>query len=59
MKDGEFVRAVDVTVGTSDGVNTGVAADALQEGQEVVVGEASANSQAATKNPFLPPTIKR
>ena len=59
VKDGEFVRPMDVTAGTSDGVNTGIASDALQEGQEVVVGEASANSQAATKNPFLPPSIKR
>jgi len=59
MKDGDFVRSVEVKTGTSDGVNTGIAADALLEGQEVVVGESSTDSQAATKNPFLPPTIKR
>ncbi|MGA3283878.1 MAG: efflux RND transporter periplasmic adaptor subunit [Verrucomicrobiota bacterium] len=59
LKDGEFVRPLDVKVGTSDGANTAVAAENLQEGQEVVTGETSANSQATTKNPFLPPTIKR
>jgi hypothetical protein len=59
LKDGGFVRPVDVMAGTSDGVNTGIAADVLLEGQEVVIGESSANSQAATKNPFLPPTIRR
>jgi hypothetical protein len=48
-----------VKVGTSDGANTAVTADDLQEGQEVVTGETSANSKATTKNPFLPPVIKR
>jgi HlyD family secretion protein len=59
LKDGPFVRPVDVKTGVSDGANTAVAADDLQEGQEVVIGEASASSQSTTKNPFLPPTIKR
>jgi hypothetical protein len=36
-----------------------VAAEALQGGEEVVTGDAAAGSQTATKNPFLPPTIKR
>ena len=54
LKDGEFVRPLEVKVGTSDGANTAVAADNLQEGQEVVTGETSENSQATTKNPFLP-----
>jgi HlyD family secretion protein len=59
LKDGEFVRPLEVKVGTSDGANTAVTADNLQEGQEVITGETSANSQATTKNPFLPPVIKR
>ena len=58
-KEGEFVRPLEVKFGTSDGANTAVTADNLQEGQEVVTGETSANSQSATKNPFLPPVIKR
>jgi HlyD family secretion protein len=59
LKEGEFVRPLKVKVGTSDGANTAVAADNLQEGQEVVIGEASVSSQTNIKNPFLPPTIKR
>jgi HlyD family secretion protein len=59
LKDGEFVRPLEVKVGTSDGANNAVAADNLQEGQEVAIGEASVSSQTNIKNPFLPPTIKR
>jgi HlyD family secretion protein len=59
LKDGNFVRPLAVKAGVSDGANTAVTADALQEGQEVVTGEASASSQATTKNPFLPPVIRR
>lgn len=59
LKDGEQVRAVTAKIGTSDGANTAVEGDGLQEGQEVVVGETMANLQSGTKNPFLPPVIKR
>lgn len=59
LRDGEFVRPLRVKVGTSDGVDTAVAADGLQEGQEVVISEVSANSQATTKNPFVPQIIRR
>jgi len=59
LKDGEFVRPLEVKVGASDGSNTAVVSDTLQEGQEVVTGEIAGTSQAATKNPFLPPAIKR
>jgi HlyD family secretion protein len=58
LKDGSFVRPVEVKMGTSDGSNTAVVADNLQEGQEVVIGM-SAGTQASTQNPFLPPTMKR
>ena len=58
MKDGEFVRPLEVKAGTSDGANTAVTADNLQEGQEVVIGEAVASSQAITKNPFVPQIIR-
>jgi len=59
LKDGELVRSVTVKIGTSDGANTAVEGDGLQEGQEIIVGETMANMQAGTKNPFLPPVIKR
>ena len=58
VKSGEYVRPLEVKLGTSDGVNTAVAADSLGEGDEVVFG-ASGGSQDSTLNPFLPPTMKR
>jgi HlyD family secretion protein len=58
LKDGSFVRPVEVKLGTSDGLSTAILADGLQEGQEVVVGMVS-GAQAGTQNPFLPPTMKR
>jgi len=54
VKNGEFVRPVEVTVGVSDGANTAVSSDLLQDGQEVVTGEVVESVQAGTKNPFLP-----
>jgi HlyD family secretion protein len=59
LKDGEFVRPIEVTAGTSDGANTAVAAEGLREGQEVVTGETAASAQADVKNPFLPKIIRR
>jgi HlyD family secretion protein len=58
LKDGNFVRPMEIKLGTSDGSNTAVIADNLREGQEVVVGMSS-GAQASTQNPFLPPTMKR
>ncbi len=59
LKDGEFVRPVEVKVGTSDGSNTAVAADNLKEGEEVVTGETTGPEQGGTQNPFLPHFIRR
>jgi hypothetical protein len=59
LKDGAFVRPVEVTVGTSDGVNTAVTAEGMREGQEVVTGEAVTSAQSDVKNPFLPKVIRR
>ena len=59
IKDGQYARPVSVTLGASDVMNTSVAAENLREGQEVIIGEISANSHDAVKNPFLPPVIKR
>ena len=58
VKDGGYVRPIEVTAGISDGANTAVTADGLREGAEVVTGEIAA-SAAAVKNPFLPKVIRR
>ena len=54
LKEGSFVRPVEVKIGTSDGANTAVVAGDLREGQELVTGETTGQAQAATKNPFVP-----
>lgn len=54
VKDGDFVRPVQVKLGTTDGANTAVAADNLREGSVVVTGEVAGGSEATAKNPFLP-----
>jgi HlyD family secretion protein len=59
LKDGEFVRPVQVRVGTSDGSNTAVVADNLKEGEEVVTGETMGEpEQGGTQNPFVPRLIR-
>ncbi len=59
LKNGRFVRPVQVKLGPTDGANTAVEADGLREGEMVVIGETTASDQAETKSPFLPKTIKR
>jgi HlyD family secretion protein len=58
LKDGEFVRPVEVKVGTSDGSNTAVTADDLKEGEEVVTGETTGPEPGGTQNPFVPRFIR-
>ncbi len=59
LKDGDFVRPVEVAAGTSDGANTSVAAEGLREGQEIVTGEIVASAQSDVNNPFLPKILRR
>lgn len=59
LKEGQFVRPIEVTTGTSDGANTAVAAEGLDEGQEVVTGETAAAEQTDVKNPFIPQYRRR
>lgn len=59
VRDGGYVRPIEVTATTSDGAKTAVAADALHEGLEVVTGETTASAQSDIKNPFLPKMIRR
>lgn len=58
LKDGEFVRPVQVAAGISDGMNTAVSAEGLREGDEVVTGEIL-GAPASVSNPFLPKLIRR
>ena len=58
LKDGEFVRPIEVTAGISDGKNTAVAGEGLREGDEVVTGEV-VGPPASVSNPFLPKIIRR
>ena len=58
LKEGAFVRPLEVVAGTSDGANTAVAAEGLHEGQEVVTGE-TASAPSEVKDPFLPKVLRR
>lgn len=58
LKDGEFVRPIEVIASISDGMNTAVTADGLHEGAEVVTGEILGASTSVS-NPFLPKIIRR
>ncbi len=60
LKDGQFVRPMQVKVGASNGMDIAITADNLTEGQEIITGEATTNTAADTnQNPFLPPVIRR
>lgn len=58
VKEGQYVRPVEVKAGTTDGINTAVAAADLREGAEVVIGENAGGAQSATQNPFVPRFIR-
>jgi hypothetical protein len=59
IRDGEFVRPVDVKLGATDRVKTAVYSDELQDGSEVVVGDFELAGDAASKNPFMPQPQRR
>jgi HlyD family secretion protein len=55
VKDGQFVRPVNVRVGLTDGANTEIDGKDLAEGTEVVTGEAEAGgAPGGARNPFIP-----
>lgn len=55
LTEGQFVRPVKVKIGTSDGIDTEVSAENLQQGANVVVGEiVQSSSDGQERNPFLP-----
>jgi len=60
VKEGEYVRPVEVKTGTTDGTVTAVTTDDfLPEGAELVTGETAESAQAAVKSPFVPQIIRR
>ena len=55
IKDGDFVRPLEVQIGISDGTNTEVSGDGVEEGLEVVLGEnRTETADEDTTNPFAP-----
>ncbi len=59
VRDGDFVRPIEVAAGISDGAFTAVSAQELREGQEVITGETAPAAGSDVKNPFLPKLIRR
>jgi HlyD family secretion protein len=57
VKDGSFVRPIDIRIGATDGTQTEISGDELKEGLQVVMGEARGAELADssdTTNPFAP-----
>ena len=57
VKDGKFVRPVNIQIGATDGTQTEVSGDELKEGMKVVRGESKGPELADggdTTNPFAP-----
>ena len=59
IKDGEFVRPVDVKLGVTDRVDTAVVSDDLKENSEVITGDIDPTGASAQANPFMPPMQQR
>jgi HlyD family secretion protein len=59
LKEGGFVKPVEVKLGISDGANTSVTGGELQEGAEIVTGDVAANTQSSAQNPFVPQVRRR
>jgi HlyD family secretion protein len=59
VSDGEYVRAIPVTAGLSDGINTEISGEGVQEGLEVITGDVApgtvqAAAPSAGASPFTP-----
>jgi HlyD family secretion protein len=59
IKDGEFVRPVEVKLGATDSINTAVSGEAVTEATEVVTGEVAQSAASGERNPFLPQMRRR
>jgi len=58
IKDGQFVRPVDVSIGPTDSSFTEVSGQGVKEGMEVVVGENIDANSGDERDPFLPKVQK-
>jgi HlyD family secretion protein len=58
LREGQFVRPVEVKMGISDGTDTVILSGEVHDGQELVAGEVE-TAKAGTQNPFLPQFRKR
>jgi HlyD family secretion protein len=54
LKDGQFARPIEVTLGQSNGTDTVISGNGASEGHEAIVGEIVASQQSESRNPFLP-----
>jgi HlyD family secretion protein len=54
VQDGDFVRPVKVTIGSTDGVQTQITGGDLRENTAVITGEVHVASSDNTSNPFAP-----
>jgi HlyD family secretion protein len=54
VEDDGYVRPVKVHIGLTDGVHTEILGSELKEGTPVVTGEARANGEGSSSNPFTP-----
>jgi HlyD family secretion protein len=54
VKEGRFVRPIEVRPGLSDGVSTEITGKDVEEGMQVVIREVQAGSEAASATPFTP-----
>ncbi len=59
IKDGPYVRPIDVKLGITDRMTTAVVSDQLHDGDEIITGEISNSEANAGRNPFMPPLQHR
>ena len=59
VRDGDFVRPVDVQLGVTDRTDTAIECTGIKEGDQVVTGDVQIGGDTTTKNPFMPPMQKR
>ena len=59
VKDGAYVRPIDVKLGVTDRASTAVSSPDLNESAEVIIADVVEGNDMAQKNPFLPPVQPR